>query len=199
MASYRAISTVCQAVVHLLRISAEEETDLGDELDFRVYQAADFVQPMSAGVSLFLYRVKVDGSQRIPTGRPGPDGRPRQRMLPVDVSFVLTPWAQDASLQHALLGWMMRVMEDNPILPSGLLSLVAADVFHPDETAEITHQDMSTEDLLRMWETLLPTNTYQVSVPYVARGLRLESSRPIGAGEPISQRTFDLRSITAER
>lgn len=103
MASYRAISAVCESVVQLLRISAEEEGELGDDLEFKVYQASDFTSPMGAGISLFLYRVKVDGHHRIPAGRPGPDGRPRKRMLPLDLSFILTPWAQDASLQHDLL------------------------------------------------------------------------------------------------
>jgi hypothetical protein len=50
--------------------------------------------------------------------------------------------------------------------------------------------DLSTEDLLHVWETLVQ-NTYQLSVPYVARNIRLESRLLQAAGEPVQRRTFE--------
>ena len=72
---------------------------------------------MEQGVSLFLYRVYHNGGARSPAGRTLPDGRRQRTRLPVDLHFLATAWARKASLQHEIAGWMMRVLEDNPVLP----------------------------------------------------------------------------------
>src|SRR5438309_398907 len=138
MADYRAITIACEAVMYLLRTSYQPEDFNNNELEFRVYLAKDFAQPMTAGVSLFLYRVMHNGSHRTPSGRLGPQGERYRTQLPVDLHFLLTAWAQEASLQHTIAGWMMRTMEDTPILPVSLLNAVTPDVFRPDETVEIS-------------------------------------------------------------
>jgi hypothetical protein len=51
--------------------------------------------------------------------------------------------------------------------------------------------DLSTEDLLHVWETLVQ-NTFQLSVPYVARNIRIESRLLQAAGQPVQQRTFEV-------
>ena len=96
-------------------------------------------------------------------------------------------------MQHRIAGWMMRVMEDNPILPVGFLNARAEDVFRPDETIEITPGELKTEDLLHLWEILAP-NKYYLSIPYLARNIRIESTQLQSAAEPIQQRTFDYVS-----
>src|SRR5207237_6560191 len=105
--------------------------------------------------------------------------------ISLDLHFLLTAWAQDASLQHSIAGWMMRALEDTPNLPSGLLNHRFGGSFHPDESVEIGITELSTEELFRIWEVIV-NNAYQISVPYVARVVRLESLRPVPAdGLPI--------------
>jgi hypothetical protein len=197
MASDRAIATVGEAVVQLLHASYRPE-DFNNELEFRVYAARDFLQPMTAGVSLFIYRVYVNGTHRTPAGRLGRNGQRYRTQLPVDVHFLLTVWGRDASLQHAIAGWMMRVLEDTPILPAGLLNAVAADVFHQDETVEVGLTELSTEDMLRLWDALVQQG-YQLSVPYVARMVHLESRQLVSAGLPVQERGFDYRDTNGSR
>jgi hypothetical protein len=86
----------------------------------------------------------------------------------------------------------MRALEDTPILPGGLLNAVAPGVFRPDETVEIALAELNTEDLLHIWETVTE-NRYQLSVPYVARNIRIESTQPMTTGEPIQERELDYR------
>ncbi|MCZ6680951.1 MAG: DUF4255 domain-containing protein [Candidatus Poribacteria bacterium] len=193
MASYRAISAVGEAVIHLLRTNYRPE-DFNNELEFRVYLPRDFSQPMAAGVSLFLYRVIPNGTHRIPSGRIGPDGRHMQTQLPLDLHFLLTAWGQDASLQHTITGWMIRTIEDTPILPAGLLNAVAPNVFQPDDTVEVILAELTNEDMFRIWETFAE-NLYQLSVPYIARNIRIESTLPLAEGELVQERTFDYREI----
>jgi hypothetical protein len=159
------------------------------ELEFEVYQSKNFEQPMTAGVSLFLYRIVFNGSWRTPTGRIGPGGKRNRTRLPLDLNFLLTVWGEDASLQHSLAGWMMRVLEDMPLLPATLLNTSIADVFKPDETVEVGLVDLKTEDMFRIWETFIQSK-YQLSIPYVAKSLLIESSLTKTEGPPVQERVF---------
>src|SRR4249919_2515340 len=130
MATYQAVGATCEAVVRLLQQSWQPELFDHTNLLFKVYLTKNFRGGMTgAGVSLFLYRVTVNSVLRTPPARPGPHGSSRKSQLPLDLHFLLTPWADDASLQHVILGWMMRTIEDYPSLPSGLLNSVTDGVF----------------------------------------------------------------------
>lgn len=189
MASYQAIRAVSQTVIDLLE-SRFQQAGLGDEgFTFAVYQSENFNRPMVAGISLFLYRILPNGSYRTPAGRRGPDGRKLRSRLPLDLYFLITAWAQDASLQQELMGFAMRVLEDMPSLPAGLLNAVAPAVFAGDETVEINIAELTNEDILRIWETVTE-NRYQISVPYYARNIQIDSSLPLAEGLPVQERRF---------
>ena len=185
MADYRAITAVSEAVMHLLRTSYRPE-DFNNELEFKIFTSKDFANPISSGISLFLYRIYPNGVQRTPPGRTGPDGRQLQSQLPIELHFLLTVWAKEASLQHTVAGWMMRALEDTPTLPAGLLNSVVSDSFRPDETVEISLAELRTEDLLRIWD-VLGLNVYQLSVPYLARTVTIESTQPALTPEVVLQ------------
>jgi hypothetical protein len=191
MASYRAIEAVAKAVIDLLE-SQYEPADFDDnQLEFAVYLAKDFEQPMEAGVSFFLYRIYANGTHRTPSGRVGPNGQRYRTQLPLDLHFLLTAWAKDASLQYTIAGWMMRILEDIPSFPASLLNKKVANTFHRDETVEIGLTQLTTEELFRIWE-VIGNNAYQISVPYVARNVKIESRQLLSAGQAIQERTFEL-------
>jgi len=173
MANFRAITTACEAVIGVLQQSWQPALFNNAPLSFQVYRTADFSSPMTAGVSLFLYYITLNSVQRSMPMLPGPDGKPRRPELPLDLHFILTPWAKDASLEHDILGWMMRTIEDNPVIGSGLLNATAAGVFRDDETIEIVRSDLALEEIFRIWDVL--PGDIQLSVPYTARVIRLES------------------------
>jgi len=195
MAAYQAIRAVSHALIDLLE-SRFQQAGWGDEgFTFALYQSDNFNQPMLAGLSLFLYRILPNGSHRTPAGRIGPDGRRLRTRLPLDLYFLMTAWAQDASLQHEIMGLAMRILEDTPILPAGLLNAGTSDLFLPDETVEINIAELTNEDILRIWETVTD-NRYQISVPYVVRNLQIDSSLPLDQGTPIQERIFDYGKVT---
>jgi hypothetical protein len=195
MAGFRAITAVSDAIVHLLE-SQYSPADFDDaSLQFKVYLARDFTNtPMDAGVSVFLYRIYPNGTYRTPPGRLGPDGRRQRPMLPIDMHLLLTAWAKDASLQHAIAGWMMRTLEDTPSLPPGLLNHRYPGTFQPDETVELCLTELTTEELFRIWEVIV-SNAYQISVPYVARNVRIESIQRLYQGEPVQERVMDYQKL----
>lgn len=161
-------------------------------LQFEVYGTGDFKNHMAQGVSLFLYRVHMNATQRSPLVK-DPVGNIRRQLLPLDLHVFLTVWAPKASLQHAILGWAMRVLEDTPILSSSLLNGVRADTFRGDETVELTGGQLSNEELMRIWDDL--GAEYQLSVPYVARVVRIESLSELSEGQPVSRRRFEYGAL----
>jgi hypothetical protein len=187
VATHRGIEATCQAVVELLRDNYDPAA-FNRDLDFQVLSTGGFTSGLTAGVSLFLYRIMVNDAHRTPPGRRTDTGELTQTQLPLDLHMVLTAWAPEASLQQAIAGWMMRTLEDNRVLPPGLLNRLLDGVFRDDETVELLNGEMVTEDLLHLWE-LLGTGHYQLSVPYVARNVRIESPREFVSGALVQERT----------
>jgi Pvc16 N-terminal domain len=188
VSGHAGIASTLEAVVRVLRAAYDPADFNGAVLDFQVYVSDDFTHPMEQGVSLFLYRIYPNGAVRAPQGRLLPDGRRQRTKLPLDLHFLATAWARKASLQHEIAGWMMRVIEDNPVLTADLLNAPRPGVFQPEETVALNHTDLSVEDTFRIWDTVID-HSYQLSVPYVARTVEIESPRLDGYGT-VQERVF---------
>lgn len=170
MADYRAIAALSEGIMGLLRSSYP-----GSDMEFQVVTASDFSEKtITNGASLFVYRISVNGSSRAPPGKVGHDGAKRDRALPIDLHFLITLWGGKASQQHSLAGWIMRVLEDNPVLPASLLNSVMPGVFREEESVQIVPAALNTEDLFRIWAGI-GNNAYQLSIPYVARVVHIDS------------------------
>ena len=194
MATHIAVASTFEAIVRVLRSNYDPALFNGAPLDFQVYVAEDFTHPMDEGVSIFLYRIYQNGNYRTPAGKLLPNGRRQSTKLPLDLHFLMTAWAKKASLQHEIVGWMMRVMEDNATLPASLLNAYQAGVFAPDETVEIGLTELSVEDMFHVWEVMI-NHVYQLSVPYQARMVEIESSLLTPGAMPIQERKPDMRRI----
>lgn len=176
MASYHAIAAIGQAIVSLLK--SARPADVFPNIDVKLFQAKD-VQNVGEweGLSLFLYRVAVSGARRQMPATLGPHGRLCKRPLPVDLYYMLTPWAKTAEMQHLLLGWAMRAIEDCSSLPPSLLNAHFPNdrPFRGDETVEFIHDPLSVQDLNNIWE-ILGKHNVQVSATYVVRVVSLDST-----------------------
>jgi hypothetical protein len=196
MAGYLAVPAVGQAIVLLLQ-DHYRPGDFNTPLDFRLYLARDFAEPMNAGVSVFLYRIFQNGMQKNHTWRPA-DGMASQTVLPLDLHFLLSIWAQDASMQHTIAGWMMRTIQDTPVLPASFLNRQFPGLFRREEVVTITPAELGTEELFRIWEVIV-NHSYQLSIPYVARMVRIESEEPSDeGGRPVQERIFDTGRPTGD-
>ena len=186
MADYRALMSVSEAIMNLLRASYDPD-DFNNELEFKVFTSKDFTNnSISSGVSLFPYRIYTNGSFRNPPGRVSDDGRVFRSKLPVELHCLVTVWGKDASLQNTLAGWVMSTLEDNASIPANLLNSVVADVFHADETVELSLADLTTEDLFRIWD-VLGLNVYQLSIPYVVKIIEIDSLQVVPDGDGLVQ------------
>jgi len=192
LATYHAISAIGQAVVSLLK-TARPATGFPN-IDVKLFQAKDVHNVGEwEGLSLFLYRVTVSGARRQMPQSVGPNGRSLKRPLPLDLYYMMTPWAKTAEMQHLLLGWAMRTIEDSLSLPPSLLNSHFPNdrPFRSDETVELIHDTLSVADLNNIWE-ILGKHNVQVSATYVVRALPIDSQIevPLDAG-PVQTRVFD--------
>jgi hypothetical protein len=85
---------------------------------------------------------------------------------------------------------MMRTVEDTPTLPAGLLNSQLAGVFDADEQVQIVHGQLSNEELFRIWD-VLPSD-FQISVPYTARVVYIDSTLDRQVGAPVLTRQLDF-------
>jgi len=194
MASFRAIETISNVLVRLLQASHARGDFNDNRLEFAVYQGEDFASEgtsaISSGVSLFLYRVVANGTMRTPPGRRTPSGKRQKTQLPLDLHYLFTVWAGSATMQHRIAGWLMRTLETTPILPEGVLHSAREDVFRPDETIEIVLNDLTNEDLFRIWDII--GESYRLSIPYLVRNVRIESDEMVRSEGTVERRIFDV-------
>ena len=119
-------------------------------------------------LTLFLYRVTVNEHARQSPSPAHPNSRPLP--LGVDLHFLLTAWAGNALDEHTMLAWVMRQLHLYPILDVSSLSPEAG--WGHDEVIQIIPAELSTEDMMRIWDALEPP--FRLSVSYIARLVRLD-------------------------
>lgn len=157
---------------------------------FELYQIGNFGTPMEEGVSLHLYRIAVNGTIRNRPPITGPDGRRYRPPIPLDLHYVLSAWARSAVKQQRLLGWTIRMFEDVPILPTGLLNNYGPEpeIFQPGETVEIIFESLNLQDLNNLWSAT--KTTPPLSVGYVARMVGISSGWALTESAEVQTRDF---------
>lgn len=190
MASYHAIAATSQSILGILTAGCPRSEFL--KAEFKLYHASDFDKPMEEGISLFLYRVTVNGSLRNLPPRLAPDGNRYRPSLPLDLHYLLSAWASDPDQQQRLLGWSMRAMEDLPILPASILNhyIDHHETFRSEEAVELVCDPLPLQDLTAVWDKLKPK--YQTSATYVARMIAIDSTVKLVEPPIVQARTFDI-------
>lgn len=189
MASYKAIAATSRAILGLLQETFPQKI-FGSRAEFKLYHTKDFEAPMGDGISLYLYRITINGSVRNLPPRLAADGQRYRPSLPVDLHYLITPWADDVEQQHRLLGWIMRTLENTPILPAGVLNHYTSerDIFAPHETVELICDPLPLQDMINLWENLKPK--IQTSITYVARMIALDSDIILDEGRRVQTRAL---------
>lgn len=169
---------------------------------FEVYQPDDFANASSprhinSGASVFLYRALPNLSHRTPSGNIRADGQRQFHKLPLDLYLLITIWGESPSTQNRLVGWVLRTLEDYPLIPASVLNIGdTTPVFQDSEAVELLLSEMGGEELLQLWDMLGNGEVhYQITIPYLVRNLLLDSRRTIGVGEPVQVRTFDMNRL----
>ena len=183
MASFASVSAVGSSIERFLTASfaAEPPVD-GSTTGARLVRTEDlepsnlrlFQKPF---LSIFLHRVEPNRTLRAGWSAVGSqDGLAH---LPLDLHFLVTPWANDASSELKVLGRAMQALEATPILSGPLL--LSTGGFAPNEAIQIVLEDLGGDAVMRMFDTL--PSDYKLSVAYVARVARIDG-RTAAAAPP---------------
>jgi len=193
MGTFQAIAATGQAMLGLL--SDAVPRDQFPNAQFELYQMSNFQQPMEEGISLFLYRIAANTSRRNLPPTTGPDGRRFRPPIPIDLYYIATAWAPTAVRQQRLLGWTIRMFEDVPILPTGLLNNYGPEpeIFKQGETVEIILDSLTLQDLNNFWG--VSKSSLQLSIGYVARMLHIQSSMPLTEYAEVQTREFGVGKV----
>ena len=196
MANYRAIAATSTALAGLIR-DRYPRPEFGAGMDIALYPTRDFENPMQDGLSIYLYRVAVNGAIRNLTLRRSPDGRRFRPSLPLDLYYMVTPWAQDIERQHRMLGWVMRLLDDTAVLSAGHLNhyLAETDTFAATEGLEIICDPLTLSDYLTLWDRLRPR--LPASATYVLRMVLIDSDVHVPDAAPVQTRRLDVGQVTA--
>jgi hypothetical protein len=128
-------------------------------------------------LSIFLYRIDFNKTTRAAWSAIGSqDGLSH---LPLDLHYMLTPWASDPEHEHRIVGRAMQCLDTTPILSGPLLT--PAGRWAPNEGVQILLEDVPTEWVMRTFDSL-PMD-FKLSVPYVARITRIDSRQRFAAPE----------------
>jgi hypothetical protein len=197
MAGYAGIAAVGKSIERMLNLAFTERQPVIGKVARAVVIRTDDLAPAlvkqaigTNALSIFLYRVDFNKAMRATWSSVGAgDGKGH---LALDLHFLLTPWAENAEHEQMILGRAMQELEFTPVFSGPLLYAPALP--YPDEpqagaseAVQIMLEEISTEALMRIFDSL-PTD-YRLSVPYVARVVRLDT-RNARAAPPV----LDARS-----
>ncbi|GAB4280628.1 MAG: hypothetical protein Kow0092_36240 [Deferrisomatales bacterium] len=180
MANVMAVHSVGASLTTFLRNAYPEPLRTEHPCEFRLISSGELAEPGDLGtaVTLYLYRITVDEHARQrPAARPSRDVN---GPLNLALHYLVTVWSPSALTEHAIVSWVMSQFHQHPILDRSSLSPDAG--WAPDDAVQLVPEELSTEDLMRVWDALAPD--YRLSVSYVARVVRIDPEVS-GAGRPV--------------
>lgn len=129
---------------------------------------ATLATPPNPHITVFLYRIAVNGEMRNVPPRLLAGGRIEGRALPLDLFFLVTAWASDTRDELRILGRVLQVLHEAPVL--GPSDLVGAS-WESDDAIQVVFDSLPLDDHYRIWDsTKVP---YRLSLTYVARVIRI--------------------------
>lgn len=190
MASYRGVSGFLLALESFLtnRLPAELSNE-PTNAQAKLLGSADIANNLTGNIlGIYLHRITIDphGRQRTFANRGNSDNA-LQPELPVNLHFLLISNATSATTEADLLSWAMVELANEPQLDVSHIQDID-DEWGQTEILNVTPDEMSTEDLMRIWDVF--KTPFTSTVPYVARTIRLRLKHPHNEGPPVSTRVF---------
>lgn len=195
MARHAAIAATGETVVRFLKSSFPAAGGpVIEQVTTRMFSQDGNPQSVTSangGLTLLLYRVDVDATQRQPiswTKTADPTAPAKRYALGVELRYLVTAWADEATMQQLVLGRAMSALAAHATFAAAdLVDAIGGvtEIWRPEESFQFVPDELGTEDLYQLWESL--GRQYELSVPFKARGVRLEADLQDGAG-PVFER-----------
>ena len=190
MSNYLRIHSVGDSITTFLRNTYPEPLRSEFPCEFRLISSGELAENENLGtaVTVYLYRTEIDKSTRNQVYFRGTKSIPRP--LSLALYYLVIIWADSALAEHTIVSWVMSQLHHYPILDKSTLS--GSGHWHPGDQVSIVPMEMSNEDLMRLWDELLPH--YRLSLPYIARVVRIEPDE-VEEGLPVVAQRFGYGDI----
>jgi hypothetical protein len=177
VANFKSIAAAGKTIERVLNACFAADQPLGNAYPTKavLVRSADFDQTGGVGdaiptraLSIFLYRVDVNKVMRSAWAAVGSfDG---QAHLPIDLHYLLTPWADNAEHEQQILGKAMQCLDSRPSLSGPLLYPTAE--WSANEALHVYVEELGLDTIMRTFDSL--EIGFKISVPYLARIVRLD-------------------------
>ncbi len=200
MSNALAIATVTATLRHLVEKGLEAEGP-GIQVTTRPPdKAREDGQQQTNRVNLFLYQTMSNGAWNnmdMPRQvKPGETGYPP---LALNLCYLITAYGEndDDTRSHRLLGRVMSVLHDHPLLGRDEIKAALSDSGLHDqvERVRITPQPLSLEELSKLWTTF--QTQYRISTAYQVAVVLIESTRPPKTPLPVLTRGSEDQGVSA--
>lgn len=174
MASYKGVNGVMLALEDFFKRNMPDELK-GGSINARpkLLGSSDVSKPLNGNIlGMYLHRVTFSphGCNRSfnPVGSDSVKYRPE---LPVNLHFLLIATGNSAAIETDLISWAMVALGNTSQLDISYL-IDSDPAWTEEELVTIEPEEMSTEDLMRIWDVF--EAKYTITIPYVIRSVRLK-------------------------
>lgn len=197
LATYKAVAGILNAIKDYLerRISGSLDLDFPDSAVVVLGNSELSEKPAGNQIGLYLHRISVDPFGRNRYFQPADPSAAPQPELAVNLHILLIAWTTTGDNEAPLIAWAMQQI--GSALDLDVSHLGIDDPSWGDgEHVQVMPEDMSTEDLLRLWDGL--PRDYRLSVPYLVKTLRLLPAEEVASGPPVRTVATPLADSTGE-
>lgn len=191
MASYKAVNGVLLTLEHFFKTRMPPELKGGPvNATVKLLGSTDIDAAIAGNVlGIYVHRLAIDphGRSRFfaPQGtnkNSGPAGE-----LPINMHLLLIASATSASIEANLMSWAMLTLANESQFDISHMADYDSG-WTERENISITPEELSTDELMRIWDLFgMP---YTSCVPYVVRTLRLRLNEHVTEGPAVISRVF---------
>ena len=187
MGEYTSVADVSESLTSVIRAEMLADASLASK-----FTSADSItlEPPtdtagglgSAALSVYLYRVLEDAYLKNQNAVIGKGGAVRRTPLSLNLSYLITPLVSDPRDQQILLGKVMQILYDRPVLEGGDL---AGGLAGSGEQIRTVFNPVSLEETARVWQAL--ETAYRLSICYTLRVALVDSTVEQGMQRVVGQ------------
>ena len=168
MARVDVIADMSQTIVDLLTPALAPlpcDVRLSNTDEYRTFA------PMAPTVTVFLYHMAINAELRNNAPRMLGGGTVARPFLPLELRYLITPWATQPITGHRMLAHVMRRLSPFQTMERKYLS---GDSWDEDDTVQLLPQNLPVDEFHDIWDPAeIP---YKLSISYVARVIGLDSA-----------------------
>lgn len=190
MSDYKAIAAVGDTLISLLRNKIKELPNP----ELVVLASPRETMDMSGVISVFLYQILENPNLRNQEPKVTDQSSSSFPSVALELYYMITTYPYGDGTQthkmsqaHLLMGRVIQVLNENPILTGSLLK----EGLDPDEELHVTIVSPTLDDLTKIWGTFQNNISFLPSVCYLITPVIIESSLPQISDQRVVSKEID--------